>query len=401
MTDSAALSYEIRSTARPLWPAFVAESLSSIGTTLLSVGIFFYTEHYFGWGLKQNFLLAAGQGAAYVIGSLNAHRVATMFGRRRGLIRIFATLTLLALLPLLNNVPAWTVAVLLAYTLIVALSWPALESLVSSDADARDMSKHVGMYNLVWSGTNAVTFAASGAIIAYWPGGIFIVPAIAHGVSAVVMVLNPSIEPQIPPDRVAHAAPEPELFAKRKRAMWLARISLPATYVVVYGLSAMMPLLPVMQPLETSARTAVGSVWMVARFFAFLFLGMTAWWHTRPRILLVAAIGMLAAFLGVTMSESLPTMIAWQVVLGVVMGVIYASSLYFGMVLSEGSTEHGGYHEALIGLGSVVGPGTAAVTQFVWPGDLRAGVVAVGCMIGLSVIAAGIASVAAPRRPTG
>ena len=46
-----------------------------------------------------------------------------------------------------------------------------------------------------------------------------------------------------------------------------------------------------------------------------------------------------------------------------------------GMVLSEGSTEHGGYHEALIGLGSILGPGTAALTQWKWPNDLRAGVV--------------------------
>ena len=43
-------------------------------------------------------------------------------------------------------------------------------------------------------------------------------------------------------------------------------------------------------------------------------------------------------------------MIAWQIVLGVTMGLIYSGSLYFGMVLSEGSTEHGGYHEALIGM---------------------------------------------------
>ena len=34
-----------------------------------------------------------------------------------------------------------------------------------------------------------------------------------------------------------------------------------------------------------------------------------------------------------------------------------------GMVLSDGSTEHGGYHEALIGLGSVLGPGMVLVVE--------------------------------------
>ena len=90
-------------------------------------------------------------------------------------------------------------------------------------------------------------------------------------------------------------------------------------------------------------------------------------------------------------------MIAWQIVLGVVMGLIYAGSLYFGMVLSAGSTEHGGYHEALIGLGSVLGPGMAALTQWKWPDSLRAGVTAVSVVIAVSVVAAGVATVRAAR----
>ena len=32
---------------------------------------------------------------------------------------------------------------------------------------------------------------------------------------------------------------------------------------------------------------------MIARAFAFVWLGSTIWWHTRPRILLLAAVGML------------------------------------------------------------------------------------------------------------
>jgi hypothetical protein len=130
-------------------------------------------------------------------------------------------------------------------------------------------------------------------------------------------------------------------------------------------------------------------------------------------VLLVAAAMMLVAFVGVTVRPTdvfggagavipyavdLASMVGWQVALGAVMGMIYSASLYFGMVLSEGSTEHGGYHEALIGLGSILGPGTAALTQLIWGGSVRAGVVAVCCVIGLSVVAAGIATVKAPAR---
>jgi hypothetical protein len=242
------------------------------------------------------------------------------------------------------------------------------------------------------------------------------VPAIAHFIAAMLMWRKPEVEPAVDDsaDALAHAEPEPELLAKRTLAMWLARISLPATYVVVYGLAAMMPLLPVMQPLDTAQRTLAGSAWMLARFLAFVYLGATVWWHTRPRMLLGAAAMMMVAFVGVTVrpsdivgAETIPyavdltSMIVWQMALGATMGMIYSASLYFGMVLSDGSTEHGGYHEALIGLGSILGPGTAALTQLWWRGDIRAGVAAVCAVIGLSVIAAAVATIkASGRRPT-
>ena len=411
--DLSVLSYQSPGAARPLWPAYLTESLTSVCTTLLTIGIFFFTEHHFGWGLRQNLLLACAQGMAYVIGSLASQHVAAHFGRRRALIGVVLVLALLSLTAWQAASPAWMVVTLVVYMFVAAMVWPALESLVCSDAaDAHVMSRRVGKYNLVWSGTNAVTLAFSGAIIAYWRGGLFILPALAHVASAIVLWAVPAIDPPGAASAVAsgssvHEEPEPKLLAQRTLAMWLARIALPATYVIVYSLSAMMPLLPVLAPLRTSSRTAVASVWMIARLLAFVVLGMTAWWHTRPRILLMAAIVMLPAFWGVTISNfldnqslALSTMILSQVVLGVTIGIIYAGSLYFGMVLSEGSTEHGGYHEALIGAGSVLGPGAAALTQWRWPGDLTAGVIAVSAIIGVSIAAAAVATVLAARRPT-
>ena len=406
------LSYQTVRPPRPLWPTYAAESLSSVSTTLLTIGIFFFTEHYFQWGLRENLLLAAGQGAAYVVGSLASQHLAGRFGRRRGLIAVLLLLTVLPVTAMQAVSPFWMVATLILYMLFASMVWPALESLVCSDADAHTLSKRVGTYNLVWSSTNAVTLALSGVIIANWRSGLFVIPAVAHLASAVLLLAVPSIDPSpagaadVAAAAPAHEAPEPGLLAQRTLALWLARIALPATYVVVYSLSAMMPLLPVLRPLGTASKTAVASVWMASRLLAFLALGSSTWWHTRPRILLGSAAIMLLAFWGVTVPVSdtyeiaLSVMIAAQLVLGVVMGVIYAGSLYFGMVLSDGSTEHGGYHEALIGLGSVIGPGVAALTQWRWPGDLRAGVAAVSGVIVLSILAAGWATIAAKRRPT-
>src|SRR4029078_3994466 len=98
--------------------------------------------------------------------------------------------------------------------------------------------------------------------------------------------------------------------------------------------------------------------------------------------LLWAACLLLAAFLAITFRPDwlprspdvaarpwLAWLIAGQGVLGLALGLIYSASLYFGMVLSEGSTEHGGYHEALIGLGTILGPGARAFAQWLPPRD--------------------------------
>jgi MFS family permease len=136
---------------------------------------------------------------------------------------------------------------------------------------------------------------------------------------------------------------------------------------------------------------------MIARWFCFVFLGATVWWHTRPRALLIAAIILFASFLGVTLIPSMPAMVLWQIVMGIAMGLIYSASLYFGMVLSDGSTAQNSYHEALIGLGSILGPGCGALASLLRPGDPHAAIIAVAAILWISIMAACVVSVQSHR----
>jgi hypothetical protein len=81
-------------------------------------------------------------------------------------------------------------------------------------------------------------------------------------------------------------------------------------------------------------------------------------------------------------------MILWEIAMGVAMGLIYSASLYFGMVLSDGSTAQNAYHEALIGLGSILGPGCGALAGWLRPGDFHAPIFAVAVILWISVMAA-------------
>lgn len=401
------------SSRRDLRVVYAVEGITCVGTNLLLLGIYFYTQEKLGWGLMQNFLLAAAQGLVYVAGSLLAHPVTVWLGgRRNALVAIYGGMAALAGLAGAASSPWLITTLLLLYTLVTSLNWPMLESLVSSDVDAHELSRRVGVYNLVWSGTGALAIAANGALIAYAPLGVFLVPVVVHAASAAMMLLVREPDAGTAAgDAHGHLAAEPELLSVRRLALALSRVSLPATYVVIYSLMAMMPSLPVIRDLSPVGATVVSSTWMAVRWVTFLALGATSWWHTRPRLLLASAVAMVAAFLAIVLpgarlwlwheasvGGALGWMLAGQALLGVCVGVIYSGSLYFGMVLSEGSTEHGGYHEALIGLGSGLGPAAGAVAAWLRPGDVQTGIFAVTLVITLSVAATLATAALADRR---
>jgi hypothetical protein len=323
-------------------------------------------------------------------------------GPRRLLIAAQAGLAVVSVVGALSHNVVVLTAAIIAYVPLTALNWPVLEAASAATADPHRMSRQIGTYNLIWAGTGAVAVAVQGTILKLDPRGVFLVPLAIHLAIIAIIVATRGYGQEVAADAHAdahaHPDPEPALVAQRTLALWLSRIALPSTYVVIYSLSALMPLLPVMRTLDPTAQTLVGSVWMVSRWAMFWLLGATLFWHTRPRLLLLATVGMGAAFVGVTAPWGLAAMAAAQVLLGAALGLIYTASLYFGMVLSEGSTEHAGYHEALIGVGQVLGPGAGALTQYRWPHSLRAGVLAVSSLVLLSILGAVVATVRASRR---
>lgn len=419
------------SDANPLpWPLLSVEALGSAGTNLLVSAIYFYTSNRFHWTLRQNFLLAAGQGIVYVIGALSAGKIVSRIDKRVALGLIYTTMALLSLVALSVGplVIAFT-AIMLAYNCVSSMGWPILESLVSGDADAHSLSRRIAIYNIVWSTVAGLMLAIDGTLIEHWAAGVFLIPAIAHGLSAAAMFrmagrpersnlksqtsnlngfgreagANSEISIPAAESSALHSiAAEPELLRVRTLALWLSRVALPATYVAIFSLMALMPSLPSMKNLDPAHQTLLGCTWMVSRSLTFLVLGLGTWWHTRPRLLLVAAIVMFFSFLGVTVrcsdfvdgfaAADVFIMIGAQICLGVALGMIYAGSLYFGMALSEGSTEHGGYHEALIGVGFVVGPGTGAIAETLHPHSVYTAIASVASVVFLSVIAVAAAA---------
>ncbi len=88
-------------------------------------------------------------------------------------------------------------------------------------------------------------------------------------------------------------------------------------------------------------------------------------WHYRFRWLLAAYFALVCGFITILLAPNLPVLVAAQVVFGGAVGLIYFSSLFYSMDISETKGEHGGIHESAIGLGNCAGPAVgAAALQF-------------------------------------
>jgi MFS family permease len=129
-------------------------------------------------------------------------------------------------------------------------------------------------------------------------------------------------------------------------------------------------LLPVKMRLATEAgltdltmMAIATSVWGLVRVIAFAALWKWSGWHYKFRWLLGGQLALWVSFVLMFYYNTLPMLILMQIVFGLAAAIVYSSSLYYAMHVSEGHGGHAGIHEALIGLGICIGPAVSALVS--------------------------------------
>ncbi|HTH48094.1 MAG TPA: hypothetical protein VMB21_11315, partial [Candidatus Limnocylindria bacterium] len=100
-----------------------------------------------------------------------------------------------------------------------------------------------------------------------------------------------------------------------------------------------------------------------ARTVAFLKLWFWPGWHYHFGWFVGAFLMLAASFATMMLAQSVWLLVLAQVFFGWASALLYYSSLYYAMNGSDAHGEHGGIHEALIGLGICGGPAVSAVAQ--------------------------------------
>jgi predicted MFS family arabinose efflux permease len=405
---------------------FTIEGLTSFAVVLYFNYLYFFFRDRFGFNDRQNLELAAFIGITYVFASLWAGKIAQRIGYFNALKIGFATMAagLLAGSQLHSIAGAITAAGVVNCGM--CFIWPVLEALVT-EGDAPEHVPHaVGIYNITWAVTNATAFFIGGTLIEkFGYQSIFYVPLAfmlllfamifwleqLHPKNCEALNASPSPRPsgeragvrgfeqenQQPPHPdplflrggegekgAPHAPPRPSPSVAKnfQRMAWLAN---PFAYIAINTLIAVLPGIAHKFDLSPMFAGFACSLWGFARVIAFVALWRWTGWHYRFPWL-AAAFGLLiVSFAVILVAPSLPVILIAQIFFGAAIGLIYYSSLFYAMDAHDSSSEHGGIHEAAIGVGNFLGPAAGAAALWLMPQNPSGGAWAVSGLLTLGL----------------
>jgi predicted MFS family arabinose efflux permease len=385
---------------------FILEGLNSFATVYYCYYLYFYMEKAFGFGNRANLALAALNGFICIFAAWWGGKFAQRFGNftalKLGFFTMAAALTCGMFVPSVRG----QIVVMAAMLIGMCFTWPTLEAMSSEGETSAGIQRMVGIYNVVWAGTGALADFTGGMMLdKLGLRSIFYVPAIIFFIQLVItfwLARRVRKEPLTPAlslsdgERenrlgIAMTEPNPRPISKAKWFLRMAWLANPFAYIALNTVIAVVPGVAHRLGLSATMAGICCSVWCFARFAAFF--GLWAWsgWHYRFRWLLMAYLALLVMFALIVSAPNLAVLIAAQIVFGGALGLIYYSSLFYSMDLSETKSEHGGIHEAAIGFGNFAGPAVAAGSLFLLPqfassGVLGVCVLLVGGLAGLVVM---------------
>lgn len=364
---------------------YTIEGLNSFAGVLYFSYLYFYFRDTFGFSDRQNLLLASLIGLVYVFASWQAGRFAQRCGYFTALKVGFGIMAAgLAVAAHCHNVFA-EIALACVINAGICFIWPTLEALVSEGDTPEHVPHAVGLYNITWAVTNACAFFIGGTLIKKLGyQGIFNLPLALMLLQFVLVFGLEKLHARIPKTPAgAPAKPPMPPSARAKNFQRMAWLANPAAYVAINTLIAVLPGIAAKFHLSTMLAGFALSLWGFARFFTFIVLWRWTAWHYRFRWLVAAFALLIVSFAAILVAPSLLLVLAAQAVFGVAIGLIYYSSLFYALDASDTKGEHGGIHEAALGVGNCLGPALGAAALYLAPATPSMGAWAVSGLLTL------------------
>jgi predicted MFS family arabinose efflux permease len=347
-------------------------------------------KHDFGFSGLENLLLAALNGFVYIFAAWKGGKFAQKFGYTKSLYIGFAGFCSAMLVGMLiHTIPAQILAFAI-WTISVCFIWPAIEATVCAGSGDK-LADMVGYYNIIWAMGSAVSYFSAGMMLEkFGMQSLFVIPLILITVEAAILtgvIVLKKKQPEAITNEKTKTGSDLSI-ATKKNFMFMAWLANPLAYIAINTILPLAPTIADRIGLSTGTAGIVCSVWMFARFAAFVILWRWTGWHYRFKWLVGSLMVLLVCFTVFIFTKSMMLLLAAQIGLGLSIGLIYYSSLFYSMNASDDLGSHGGLHEAMIGAGLFIGPvcGSAALT--ILPSSSNAGIWSVSGLLtaGLAVL---------------
>lgn len=358
--------------AAPAGPVFAFTFANSLGTGVVTTGIYFLTSHAYGFSRAENYLLGVAQGVTYVAAAFLAGPLVRRIRRslritsRQLLALLMVLMAALCALPMagaslsggVGRNSAWSIwATVILYSPLTGLLWPLVESYLSGGIRGEALRSRVGWWNVAWSSALVVAYLGVSPMVEKSATIALLALGFIH-LGSMGFLLKLPAEPPAHVDDVPHVVPPsyPALLTT-------FRVLLPASYLLM---AAMSPYLPkAMGTLGVAAWMQMGlsAAWLLPRTLTFAALQKWQGWHGRwwhaggGAILLMGGFG--ASVLSaetVGGRAGLVMLIAGLACFGVGLAVTYCGAIYYALEVGQAEVDAGGTHEALIGAGYTAGP---------------------------------------------
>ena len=341
---------------------YIASFIMSAAGVMPAKAGFFYARSRLGFGEYENLLLGLLGGCMFLLCALCSHGVAMRVGARRLLLGSIVAQVMLQVV-LWAAASPWTVYGCMPLSVgLWGFIWPVMESYAVAGRTPTQASRALGGFNVAWASGNPLGLILAGPLIASQGAGLFLVGA---GLMLTVLPrLAPlSAEPTHLPDD------HPERLTPQQTAE-LRAFLISSRWIMLGGgivLNLVTPLLPSILErdlgIATTWSTSVAALIDISRFAAFVIFQHTIGWHGRRAAHYLAALALPISFILIRSSVSVPTVILGEVMLGLLHGAAFHLGLYYGALVKHASVDAGGKHEAMAGVGIVVGPVTGLASK--------------------------------------
>lgn len=351
----------MRTSRRPselrLLDYYLVEGANAFSVTLFLLSIFFWAHARFGYSHLENLALGAVQGAAHIIAARLGGRLGDRVGYHRVLMAGISGALVVASLGWLPDWRWMPFLICAAYGIAVAVTWPVLEAGAMHVPGRLDMPQRLGVYNLVWSFAGTAGFITSGFVFRENMHFIFWIPAGIHAIQLVWLLyvrgrfaITGESAMNIPHrgDQIQPARKE-----ELTRLSWLSNS---LGYFLGGGFSSLTPHLGERLALSPSWTIWLGCSLLLARAIGFAILTRWKGWQYRRGWSLYALWSAPLWLAVVFFAGDIFVAATGCLLLGFSLGLSYYMSIYYSLDNGENTGEQGGRHEALIGMGMLIGP---------------------------------------------